>query len=117
MSADREAVIRLQVTGSSGQVLNIEAILDTGFTGYLTLPSAIIASLGLPWLSQGQATMANGCLETFDIYAGEVMWDGTALRIATEEADTQPLVGMSLIYGYSLAMDAVDGGSIVLERT
>lgn len=52
VNVNREAVIRLVVAGPSGQQQEIEAIVDTGFTGFLTLPPALIAALGLSWLSR-----------------------------------------------------------------
>jgi hypothetical protein len=50
VNANREATIRIVVSGPSGQQQEIEAIIDTGFTGFLTLPPALIQALGLAWL-------------------------------------------------------------------
>lgn len=47
VSADREARIRFQVYGTEGREEEVEAVLDTGFTGFLTLPPAMISALGL----------------------------------------------------------------------
>ena len=52
VNSNREAIIRLVVAGPRGQQQDIEAIIDTGFTGFLTLPPALVAALGLPWLSR-----------------------------------------------------------------
>lgn len=49
VNARYEATIRLSVRDVHGQVQQIEAILDTGFSGSLTLPPATIHSLDLPW--------------------------------------------------------------------
>ena len=43
----REAVVRLRMHGPAGQDQEIEAVIDTGFDGWLSLPSSIIARLGL----------------------------------------------------------------------
>lgn len=45
VNANREATIRLTVRSANGQEHAIEAIIDTGFTGFLTLPSTLIASM------------------------------------------------------------------------
>ena len=50
---DRQAVIHLTVRGPAGQEQEIEAIIDTGFDGSLSLPSLIVVQLGLPWRQRG----------------------------------------------------------------
>jgi predicted aspartyl protease len=71
----REAVIRLRVYGPAGQNEEIEAIIDTGFDGSLSLPSSIVAQLGLIWRQRGLALLADGSESVFDIY--EATLDGT----------------------------------------
>ena len=39
VNAAYEAVIPLTVQGPAGQTQDIEAVIDTGFSGFLTLPS------------------------------------------------------------------------------
>ena len=56
VNAAYEAVIRLTVQGPSGQEQDIEAVIDTGFTGFLSLPSGVVVDLGLPFLNASQAT-------------------------------------------------------------
>jgi len=41
MNASLEAIVRLIVYGLDGQEREVEAIIDTGFTGFLTLPSTL----------------------------------------------------------------------------
>lgn len=43
----REATILLPLLGASGQSVEVEAVLGTGFTDFLTLPSDLIATLQL----------------------------------------------------------------------
>ena len=50
VNANREATIRLVAIGPSGQQQEIEAIIDTGFTGFLTLLPVLVAALELSWL-------------------------------------------------------------------
>ncbi len=115
VNANREATIRLILHGTQGQAQEIEVIIDTGFTGFLTLPLPLIASLGLPWRGPAQAVLADGSLHLFDVYAATVIWDGQARTVEIDAADSEPLVGMSLIYGYDLRIQAVDGGTVTLE--
>ncbi len=43
ISGDREAVLRLRVRGPGGREETVEAVIDTGFNGYLTLPISLIS--------------------------------------------------------------------------
>ena len=91
VTADREAVIGLVVRGPAGQEQHIEAVVDTGFDGWCSLPPALIALLRLPWRRRGRALLADGSESVFDIYEGTVVWEGRPRRIVVDEADTAPL--------------------------
>lgn len=64
-----ETTIRLKVRVSvtNGQEHEIEAVVDTGFNGFLTLPSALMTSLGLPTRGARQATVADGRTVRLDV--------------------------------------------------
>lgn len=74
-------VIRLRVQGPTGHEQEVNAIIDTGFNGFLTLPPLLIAALGLARLSRGRAVLANGSEELFDIHGVTVLWDGQVLGL------------------------------------
>jgi clan AA aspartic protease len=114
VNANREATIRLAVIGPSGQQREIEAIIDTGFTGFLTLPPALVMALGLPWLCRQPGILADGNVDVFDVYTATVLWDGQPRAVEVEDADTDPLVGMSLLDGYSLRIDILNGGTVTI---
>ena len=115
VNADREAVIKLKVVGLNGREEIVDAVIDTGFTGFLTLPSSLIASLGLPFQVRQQIILGDGNLYPVNVHTGSVEWDGRARRIDIEEADTTPLVGMALMYGYKLTVEDIDGGAVTIE--
>ncbi len=58
--------------------------------------------------------LANGTEDQCDIYAATVIWDGTPRNILIEAADTDPLVGMALLYGHDVRMQVVEGGSVII---
>ena len=60
--------------------------------------------------------LGDGRVESFDVYAAMVIWDGRLLRVMVDAADTDPLVGMALMYGYELNVQIVDGGVVALRR-
>jgi clan AA aspartic protease len=115
VTAFREALISLTVHGPGGQTQDIQAVIDTGFDGSLTLPPALIATLGLVWRRRGRALLADGHESLFDIYEAVVIWDGVPRRVAVDEADTDALIGMSLLSGYELTIEAVEGGRVFIR--
>jgi predicted aspartyl protease len=73
VTAFRQATIRLSVRDSTGQEHALEAVIDTGFDGALTLPPTLIAALGLPWRRRGRARLADGNESLFDVYEATVL--------------------------------------------
>ena len=117
VNADYEAVIRLFVHGPTGTAHEVNAIIDTGFNGFLTLPPALVTTLGLMRRSRGRALLANGSEELFDIYGVTVLWDGQQRYVEADAVDTTPLVGMSLLDGYDLYIQVADGGQVVIQAS
>ncbi|MBD2021912.1 clan AA aspartic protease, partial [Leptolyngbya sp. FACHB-36] len=57
----------------------------------------------------------DGSETTFEVYAATIIWDGGYRTIPVNEAETDPLIGMSLLYGYDLRIQAVEGGNVTIE--
>lgn len=110
-----EATLPLVVGNSTGQRQLIETVIDTGFSGFLSLPSAIITTLDLPWSASDIATLSDGSATLFDLYTAIVIWDGQYREIYIAESETEPLLGMALLYGYRLQVNTIEGGSVKIE--
>ena len=93
----------------------IDAVIDTGFTDFLTLPLTIITSLNLQLYSREEVTLGNGSVGIFDVYPGFVIWDGEFKRIDINAAETLPLMGMNLLYGYRMQLDAIANGKVTIQ--
>ena len=106
--------IRLAVAGPGGRQREIEAIVDTGFTGFLTLPGALVAALELPWLCRQPGILADGSVDFFDVYTAMVMWDGQSRTVEVDDAEAEPLLGMSLLDRHSLWIEVVTGGAVTI---
>jgi clan AA aspartic protease len=116
VSKNREATISLVVVNESRQTKLITAVIDTGYTGFLSLPSEIITELNLSWTGIDRGTLGDGSEVTFEVYAAKVIWDGEYRDIPINEAQTDPLVGISLLYGYDLHIQTVEGGSVTIKQ-
>jgi hypothetical protein len=55
-------------------------------------------------------------MEETDIFEAIVEWDGQSVAVETDAAETEPLVGMALLYGYRLTLETIDGGQVLIER-
>jgi clan AA aspartic protease len=105
----------LTVIGPRGESSEIEAVVDTGFTSYLTLPPEVISTLGLTWKNQGRGILADGSECLFDVYWGRVIWDGKTRWIYIGQSDSDPLIGMSLLEGFELAIQVREGGAVTIR--
>ena len=115
VNAAREAVVPLTVADTAGRTQPIDAVIDTGFSGFLTLPAALVLELRLPFVTRGRATLANGSEDFFDIHNAVVIWDGQPRQVLTDVADTTPLAGMSLLDGHSLFVEVEEGGRVAIQ--
>ena len=114
VTVDQEAIVRLVVRGPGNRDFGIDAVIDTGFDGWLSLPPSLISRLGLRWRQRGRALLADGSESVFDTYEGTVVWDGHARRIAVDEANAASLIGMSLLGGYELTLQVRSGGNVTI---
>ncbi len=117
VNASYEAIVVLALTGPDGEVREIEAVIDTGYSGFLTLPPKVVAELGLPFVTSAQAILANGSEETFDVHSVTVLWDRRLVDIDAYASDTTPLVGMRLLDQCDLHVQVRDGGRVVIETS
>jgi clan AA aspartic protease len=115
VNADYEAIIALVVRGPFGRTEQINAVLDTGFTGFLTLPASIVSALQLKWRGQAEAILGDGSTHQFDVYSASVDWDGHERPVEVDLANATPLLGMGLIAGFDLRIEAVIGGIVLIE--
>ncbi len=115
VTAYREAVISVTVRGLEEQTQEVEAVIDTGFDGWLTLPASLVAKLRLRWRRRSRAVLADGSEVLFDVYEATVIWDGRPRRIAVDRVESDPLIGMSLLDGYELKVQVIDGGKVGIK--
>ncbi len=90
VNAAYEPLVTLVVQGPSGESSRIEAVVDTGFTGFLTVTPALATDLGLILEGTSRATLADGSEVTFDVYDGAVLWDGQPRYVLADAAETAP---------------------------
>ena len=115
VNAAYEAVVSISLRGAEGRTHEIEAVVDTGYTGFPTLPAALVDELGLPFAYVGRAFLANDDEVEFDVHDVTVLWDGQTRQVRAAATGDTPLVGMLLLDGHELNIQVRDGGRVVIQ--
>ena len=103
------------VVGNKSQRQLVDAVIDTGFSGFLTLPLSITIALNLIWKGRDVATLGDGTSCIFDVYIATVIWDGQYRTIDINASETVPLIGMRLLRGYDLRIQTIEGGTVTIK--
>jgi clan AA aspartic protease len=114
VNARREAIIPLRLRGPNGNEVEIAALLDTGFSASLTLPSATVAELELAQESRGHAFLADGSSCEFDLYGAEVEWNGEWRKILVSALGDEVLLGMRLLADHEVRLVVTPGAEVVI---
>ena len=110
-----EAVVSLRILGPDGRTQELDAVVDTGYNGFLTLPTTLVVELELPFAHLGEAILANGEEIGFDVHHATVLWDGLPRVIQADVTGGTPLIGMLLLDGYDLNIKVKVGGRVVIQ--
>lgn len=115
VNAAYEPVITIVVQGQAGRTREIEAVIDTGFTGFLTVPPLLATELGLDFRGTSRATLADGSEVMLPSYGIAVLWDGQPRYVEADAANAIPLVGMRMLDRHNLMVEVERGGRVVIE--
>lgn len=106
--------IRVRGANRAGPPLEVQAMVDTGFSGYLVLPENLIGEIGAAPGGFDEYQIGDGSYAEFTTYQGFVEWNGQELEAPILLADFMPVVGMSLLWGLRLTVEAWDGGRVFI---
>jgi clan AA aspartic protease len=115
VSSDREIVIRLEALADSQSQVSIQAIVDTGFNGFLALPIGMLNTWGASAAGTRRAELGDGNLVELDAYFVTVNWRDEDRQVLALQAEAMPLVGMSLLWGSRVSFDAQDDGPVTID--
>ena len=115
INAKHQAIVQVPLQDDAGNWHCIDCLLDTGFSGEMTLPAISISAWHLPWHSFETALVADGSMANFPVHAATILWDGKPRPILVEMAEIVPLVGMQLLAGFDLRARIRPGGAVEIE--
>ena len=96
--------------------VQIECVVDTGFSGVITLPAAAIIAMGLTYLEDRHINLANDTDIVLPVYVGNIIWHGVERSIRVLASGRQPLIGVALLFDNLLGIDFVDAGIVTVQR-
>ena len=114
VNARLEAVLRLRVRGPAGTEADVDAVVDTGYTGSLSLPLSVVEALGLIRRSGVRAVLADGSSRRFETFAAEVSWGGSWQGVVVSVFSDESLIGMGLLAGHALRVEVIAGGAVTV---
>ena len=109
-----EGWIDLAIVGDDQSAIGFSGVIDTGFSGSLTLPLAVIERFGGQRVGIANVYLADGSRTFCHIFKLTILWDGRPLTIEVDAAETEPLIGMGLLAGLDLQMRVVPNGEVII---
>jgi clan AA aspartic protease len=105
-SAGRALVDVTVKASSQSAPRQLEAWIDTGFTGELVLPQATISALGLLQSGTVTAELGDGSSISMNTYTCLIHWPGQDKQIeVVANNGLYPLLGVGLLRGCKLTVD------------
>ena len=93
----------------------INAVIDTGYTDFLTLSHEIIDELDLDFAINVQAFLADGSEEILPMFNVTVTWDGEPRRVRAIATRGESLLGMAMLHGRRLVVEVIEGGQVAVQ--
>ena len=94
----------------------MEVVVDTEFSGELTLPSELIQSLDLEYIDDVRVVMADRQARWVGAYDGAVSWHGEPMAVIVLDMESEPLLGMGLLLDNRLIVSCRPNGTVVIEE-
>ena len=117
-----EAVVILSVRGENGAMEDVNFIIDSGYTGEMTLPQEIIGRLNLgaaeydDYEAAPTVMLADGAILLVEVYVTSVWWHDRLRSVEVDSIGSTPLIGMGLLRGSNLSIDAIPGGLVTIAE-
>ena len=94
--------------------LSLEFVIDTGFTGELTLPPAAVAALGLPYDHTNVIRLADNSPIDVAVHIASIRWEGSERRVRVLATGRRPLLGTALLDDHDLYVRFQEGGPLTV---
>lgn len=114
--ANSHASVALTFLLPNGSSLLIEFVIDTGFTDHLCLPPEAVSLLGLPFMYDLPANLADNSEVLLPVHEAIVLWDGEEREVRVIATGKRPLLGTALLDEQELVIQFTEGGLVTIEQ-
>ena len=111
-----DAVVSLSILKEGGTTETFEFIVDTGLSEEIVLPEHVVEQLGLLPDDPVVLTTGDGRARVVGTYNAWVLWHDRPRRIHAASMGGEFLIGMGLLSGSNVNIDAVPGGSVTITE-
>ena len=116
VDADLEGWVSLQIAGNDGRFRSIDAVIDAGFSGFLTLPRHLIESLGFRRRRRTNVLLANQVQASLNVWLAQILGHERLRTIRVLVAEGVPLLGTRLLTASQLTAQFRNGGEGLIEE-
>lgn len=95
---------------------SIEFVIDTGFTDYLCLPPEAVVLLGLPFLYELPANLADNSWVDIPVHEAVIIWNSEEKVVNVLATGKRPLLGTALLDEHELVIQFTEGGLVTIEE-
>ena len=112
VTASLDPVIEIEVSNGIGLRERIEAVVDSGFNDFVSLPKSVAEDLSLISTDPILVELADGNVVETPTFIGRVLWDGAEQIIRVQQGEGRPLVGMVLLLEHRITIDVHYNGAV-----
>ena len=108
----RRILVDLILRGPTGTEAEVEFVLDTGFTGVLTMLPSVCEALGLHYVRPQPASLAEGSSVILEAYQAALLWNRDEYDVEILAMDGTPLIGMTLLETSEVCFQGSEGSLV-----
>ncbi len=114
VNSDLEPRLNLRLRGQEGLLYVVDALVDTGYSGEISLLISVAERLGSVRGLGGRIVLADGTSITYDSYNVDFEWLGSYRRVTASAMGDDVVIGMGLLYRHALMIEATVGGAVTI---
>ena len=115
VSAELEAVVLITLLDAEGNQPELEFVIDTGFSGAISMPESWIKAMGYVWSRSAASILADGSVIDVNVYEGRIIWNGVERVVPIDASEGDLLAGMDLLQGCELKIQVIPRGSVTIQ--